>query len=117
MVRRIVPLLTALALLLAGGTVLGKPKASASGPEKKFAGKVLLSDKRFPTSAKSPAAYTAALKKQSKSRFQEDKDKQQWKIHFAAFLKKTPPDIEVKVRILDMSTRPATLVTTFEHFL
>ena len=67
-------------------------------------GKVLLSTKRFPMSAKSASAYIAALRKQSASNFQEDKDNHQWKINFAAFFKGAldrhralhPPSMEIE---------------------
>lgn len=93
------------------------PAAAGGGPEKAFAGKIIISDKRFPTSAKSPSAYTAAVKKQAKTKLQEDKEKQSWRVYFAAFLKKLPADVEVQVRVLDASTRPATLLTSFDQYL
>lgn len=103
---------------LATAAVMPSPAlAGGSGPEKAFAGKIIISDKRFPTSAASPSAYTAAVKKQAKTKLQEDKAKQSWKVYFAAFLKKAPADVEVKVKVLDSSTRPATLLASFDQFL
>jgi hypothetical protein len=49
-------------------------------------------------------AYTAALRKQSKAnQFWEDKAKQTWKIYFAAFFKKGLTDIEVVVKLYDVT--------------
>lgn len=107
--------------LVTAATVALLPAAPAiaggSGPEKAFAGKIMISDKRFPTTAKSPGAYTSAVKKQAKTKLQEDKAKQSWRVYFAAFLKKAPADVEVQVRVLDASTRPATLLTSFDQYL
>ena len=102
---------------LATATLLPSPALAGSGPEKAYAGKIIISDKRFPTSATSPTAYTAAVKKQAKTKLQEDKANKTWKVYFAAFLKKAPADVEVKVRVLDASTKPATLLTSFDQFL
>ena len=117
MVRRQVQLIAPLVALVMA-LVLGTTAAHAGGgPEKVFAGKVVVSDKRFPTAAKSPAAYTALVRKQAKVKFQENKATKGWKIHFAAFLRKPLADIEVSVKILDASTRPATLLSSFDQYL
>ena len=60
--------------------------AAAEKPNPTFAGRIMLSDKRFPASAKSLAAFNAQVTKQSKASFFEDKDKK-WKIYFAGFLR------------------------------
>lgn len=92
------------------------PAAAQRGPEKVFAGKIITSDKAFPSSAKSPSAYVAAIKKQSKTSFAEDKASGQWKIHFAAFLKAPLPDLEIEVKLLEVSGKSQTLITSFEQF-
>jgi hypothetical protein len=86
-------------------------------PDKVFAGKILTSDKKFPTYAKSASAYVSALKKQSKNTFWEDKAKQTWKIHFAAFFKKGLNDIEVVVKLYDVSTSQKALLASFEQYV
>ena len=91
--------------------------AQAETPEKVFAGKVLLSTKRFPMSAKSASAYIAALRKQSASNFQEDKDNHQWKINFAAFFKGALDDVEVQVKIYDVGGGQQQLLSSFDQFL
>lgn len=107
----------ALVVLLAIVVGRSAPAAAQKGPEKTFAGKVILSDKRFPTYAKSPAAYTAAIKKQSKLNFQEDKANGTWKIHFAAFLKQPLNDLEVLIKLYDVTNRSQTMLASFEQFL
>ncbi len=72
-----------LALLL----ITGNRQALAEDkPKKVFAGQVFVSDKVFPNTEKSSAAYIAAVKKQKKTSFQEDIEAQSWKIYYAAFL-------------------------------
>jgi hypothetical protein len=91
-------------LALAIALVLGLTTlASAGKVEKQLGGKIFLSDKRFPTSAKSASAFISKVKKQSKAKFQENKGKQEWKIYFAAFFKKPLPDIEYFVKIIDVT--------------
>jgi len=76
---RLVPLVAALVLGLVASTATAGPK----GPEKVFAGKVIVSNKRFPTYAKSASAYVSAIKKQSKRDFQENKEDGTWKVNAA----------------------------------
>ena len=105
---------TALVTLVALVGLVGVAQAQ---PEKVFAGKVLLSTKRFPMSAKSQSAYVAALRKQSASQFWEDKDKHQWKINFAAFFRGALDDVEVQVKIYDISTNPQQMLSSFDQYL
>lgn len=86
------------------------------GPEKTFAGKVILSAKRFPTTAKSARAYTTAIRKLSKRDFMEDKANQNWKIHFAAFLNKPLDDLEVLVKLYDVTGGAKTMLASFEQY-
>lgn len=97
--------------------VLVAPAAAvrADKPNPTFAGRIMLSDKHFPVSAKSLAAFNGQVKKQSKTSFFEDKDKK-WKIFFAAFLKKPLDDIEYVVKLYELSGRSQRLVATIEQF-
>ncbi|HVK78271.1 MAG TPA: hypothetical protein VM734_33430 [Kofleriaceae bacterium] len=104
----------AFAAVLAVGAA---PAEAQRGPEKVFAGKVLTSDKSFPSSAKSANAYVAALRKQSKTQFWEDKAKKTWKIHFAAFFSKPLNDIEVIVKLYDITNGQRSMLASFEQFL
>jgi hypothetical protein len=105
--------LAATAVLVLGGA---RPAAAGPNPEKVFSGKVMLSNKRFPTYSKSASAYISAIKKQSKRDFQEDKTNKNWKIYFAAFLSKPLDDIEILVKLYDVSGRSKSLLATFEQF-
>lgn len=99
----------AVALLL-----LASP-AAAEKPNPVFAGRIMLSDKRYPMSAKSLAAFNAQVQKQSKSSFFEDKDKK-WKIHFAGFLKTPLNDVEYMIKLYEVSGRGQQLLATIEQF-
>jgi hypothetical protein len=92
------------------------PALAGGGPEKVFAGQIMMSEKPYPSSAKSAAAYTAAIRKQSKKAFAEDKEKEQWRIHFAAFLKAPLPDLEISVKLFEVAGKSQTLLTSFEQF-
>ncbi len=103
--------------MLALFLITGSRQAHAEAkPEKVFAGQVFVSDKGFPTSAKSSAAYIAAVKKQKKLSFQEDKETQSWKIHYAAFLKSGLDDVQVNVKLYDVTGRQQQLLAAFEQY-
>ncbi len=102
--------------LLATVTLLA-PSAQAKKPEDVFGGKVMCSDKSFPLESKSAAAYITSVKKQSKDRFQEDKEKGQWKIYYAAFFKRPLNDLEVKVTIYDVTDGSQRFIDSWEEFL
>lgn len=104
----VVSLLVASALVLLGGTAHGNPN-------KVFAGRIMMSEKRFPSQAKSASAYTAQIKKQSKTNFSENKETQSWKIHFIGFLKAPLNDVEYLVKIYELG-RGQRLLSTFEQF-
>ena len=78
----------ALVATVATVVVLSPAARAATKPEDVFGGKVIVSEKSFPLESKSPQAYIASVKKQSRDRFVEDKEKGQWKIYYAAFFKK-----------------------------
>lgn len=93
------------------------PAAADTNPEKVFAGKIITSDKRFPTRAKSGAAFVAAIRKQSKTSFQEDKATKTWKIYFAAFFRRGLGDIEVVVKLYDNGQPGRPMVASFEQYV
>ncbi|HKA91742.1 MAG TPA: hypothetical protein VKE22_28965 [Haliangiales bacterium] len=90
--------------------------AWARKPEDVFAGKILVSDKPYPTAARSPDAFIDAAKKQSRDRFQEDKEAKEWRVFFAAFFRQPMNDLEISIRIYDV-TNGERLVETFEQYL
>ncbi len=97
------------ALVLVGGT-------AHANPNKVFAGRIIMSEKRFPQQAKSASAYTAQIKKQSKTSFSENKETQSWKVHFIGFLKAPLNDVEYLVKIYEVAGRGQQLLSTFEQF-
>lgn len=84
-----------LVLVMFGGIVF------AQNPNQVFNGRIMVSSKRFPASAKSPDAYIAAIKKQSGVNFYENKEDHTWKVYFAAFLKSKLDDVEYVLKIVD----------------
>lgn len=112
--RSLVPVIALVTLVLS--LVAAAPARAGGGPEKVFAGKILTSDKKFPTFAKSPSAYVAALRKQNKSNFMEDKAKQTWKIYYAAFFKKPLNDLEIVVKLYDVGGGQKSLLASFEQY-
>jgi hypothetical protein len=98
-------------LLFAAPAAAQKPER----PNPTFAGRIMLSEKRFPTQAKSLTAFNAQVNKQSKTSFFEDKDKK-WKIYFAGFLKTPLNDVEYVVKIYELTGRGQQLLATIEQF-
>jgi hypothetical protein len=106
-------------LVLASLVVLAlvsRPAVADVKPENVFAGKIITSDKRFPTKAKSGSAFVAAIRKQTKTQFMEDKKAQTWRIYYAAFFRKPLADIEVVVKLYDPLAGSAP-VASFEQYL
>ena len=97
------------------GFLVHVPVAEAGKVERKFGGKILLSKKKFPQSAKSESAYISKLNKQKATKFWEDKANQQWKVHFAAFFKKPLRDLEYTVKLYDVSNGKQ-LLSSFEQY-
>jgi hypothetical protein len=110
---RAVPSLIAAAVILCA---LAAP-ARAKNPEDVFRGQIITSAKRIPTTSKSESAYIATLKKQRTTRFVEDEKKKQWKVHFAAFFRSPLNDLEVTIKIYDVSTGRQRLLTAFEQYM
>lgn len=105
----------ALVVALLFGFVGVAEAGKASKVERKFGGQILFSDKKFPTSAKSESQYISKLQKQKKAKFWENKAKQEWKVHFAAFFKKPLGDLEYTVKLYDISGGQQ-LLSSFEQY-
>ncbi len=84
-------------------------------PNPAFAGKIILSDKRFPTQAASLAAFNAKIRAQSKTDFREDKATGSWKIQVAGFLRAPLDDVEYIVKIYDVSKGQQLLATVEQY--
>lgn len=95
---------------------LAAPVASAQNPNQAFAGRIMLSSKRFPLQAKSASAYTAQIRKQSQTSFLEAKDSHTWKIYFAGFLKVPLNDLEYVIKLYDVTGKSQQLLVSFDQF-
>jgi hypothetical protein len=105
-------LVSLVCVLVAGSAVADK----AEKPNPAFAGRIMLSDKRFPQSAKSIGAFNAQVRKQSKINFIENKTDKNWVIYFAGFLRTPLNDVEYLVKIYDVSGKQQQLLSSFEQF-
>ncbi len=113
-----------IAVAAAGLLLLSSPDAQARRlPEDVFKGRVLTSNKRFATRAKSVSAYIKKLRKNTRSKlWEKGKDKKYedryWKVYFAAFFRRPLNDLEVTIKLYDItSSRAGRLVVAFEQFL
>jgi hypothetical protein len=105
--------------LLVSSVVLMAVLASnsfAGDPNQVFKGKIMTSAKRYPLSASSKDKYIAQVRKQSTSSFKEDKEKQQWKIYFAAFLRVPLNDVEYMIKFYDVTGGTQQLLGASEAF-
>ena len=90
--------------------------AMAGDPNTVFKGKIMLSTKRFPLSAKSKDAYISAVRKQSMTNFQENKANGTWKIYFAAFLSRPLNDVEYVIKFYELGRGTQQLLGASEAF-
>ena len=102
--------------LVVAALVLGLRPAAAETPNQAFAGRIMLSSKRFPQQAKSASAYTAAIRKQAQTNFVEAKDTHTWKIYFAGFLKIPLNDVEYVVKLYELTGKSQQLLMSFDQF-
>lgn len=94
----------------------GLRPAAAENPNQAFAGRIMMSSKRFPLQAKSPSAYTAAIRKQAQTSFIEAKDTHTWKIYFAGFLKVPLNDVEYVIKLYELTGKSQQLLVSFDQF-
>ncbi len=102
--------------LLAFALIVSARPAAAQSPEVAFNGRIMTSTKRFPQTAKSPSAYTAAIRKQSGTNFYEDKTDHTWTVYFAAFLKKPLNDVEYTIKFYELGGSGQRLLGTSDQF-
>ena len=91
--------------------------SAEANPERVFRGQILTSKKSFPTKAKSKRAYVKKLKKQRASRFKENTETKSWKIHYAAFFRKPLNDLEVTVKLYDITGGKKKMINSYEQYL
>ena len=92
-------------------------ESSAKPPEKVFRGQIITAKKRIPTHAKSANAYIKTLKKLKTTKFWENKQKKSWKIYYAAFFKKPLNDLELTVKLYDITDGSKKLVSSYEQYM
>jgi hypothetical protein len=91
--------------------------AEARDPADVFGGTIRLSKQSFPAAAKSQEQFISQIQTQSTDKFWEDKDKRRWIIHYAAFFKAPINDLELQVKIYDVSQNPRRLMESYEQYL
>jgi len=95
---------------------LGPRSAAAENPNQAFSGRIMMSSKRFPQQARSPSAYTAAIRKQAQTSFVEAKDTHTWRIYFAGFLKTPLNDLEYVIKLYELTGKAQQLLVSFDQF-
>lgn len=110
----ILSLVAACAVAVAGIAV---QEAGAAKPERVFRGQIITSKKRLPTRAKSARAFIKKLRKAKTKKFWENKEKKEWKIYYAAFFRKPLNDLEVTVKLYDITDGRRHMVSSFEQYV
>jgi len=113
---RVLVSLVVTALLAGSAGTAAADKVQKERPNAAFAGRIMLSSKRFPLSAKSLAAFNAKVRKQSKTNFFEDKKEKNWVIYFAGFLRRPLNDVEYNVKIYELVGRTQQLLASFDQY-
>ena len=108
--------MVSVAFIVVVALVIGSSPAAAQSPNQAFAGRIMMSSKRFPQSASSGSAYVAAIRKQSQTSFVEARDSHTWKICFAGFLKMPLNDLEYAIKLYDVSGKGQQLLVSFDQF-
>jgi hypothetical protein len=104
-------------VICVAGAMCGIGTAEARNPERVFRGQIVTATKRLPTSARSVGKYISTLKKLRKKKFWENKTKKSWKIYYAAFFRRPLNDLEVTVKLYDITDGRKKLVSSFEQYL
>jgi hypothetical protein len=102
-------------LVVLAVALLSTQAQAAAKPADVFAGRIMTSDKPYPTSTKSTSAFIAKVKKQSKNRFDQDKETGKWVIYYAAFFKKPVNDLELKLTVYNAADH--TFIASWEEYL
>ena len=110
--RRFALISAAAGIVFAAG--LGTADAN---PEKVFRGQILTAKKAFPTKAKASAPTSKPSKKLRKKRFKENTETKSWKIHYAAFFRKPLNDLEVTVKLYDITGGKKKMINSYEQYL
>ncbi|HET6612936.1 MAG TPA: hypothetical protein VFG83_13140 [Kofleriaceae bacterium] len=107
------------AILFCSTIALILPEDAQAGrsPERVFAGNVITSKTHIPTRAKSANAYIRTLRKLKTRQFWENTETKEWKIYFAAFFRKPLNDLEITIKLYDVTGGQPHLKSSFQQFL
>lgn len=96
--------------------VLGST-AEARNPADVFRGKVITAKKPIPTRAKSKRRYIRKVRKLKKRKFWEDEKKKEWKIYYAAYFRRPLNDLEVTIKLYDITGGKKHMITSFQQYV
>lgn len=114
-VRRPLSLLSVI-LTVMSLTVISMPSAFAQTPEKKFAGKIIVSEKRFPSRFDSDEAMIKHMKKANTHELFASGESD-WEFEYMAFLKKPVGTLQAAVTFYDVSNPGSeTLIDTYTFY-
>jgi uncharacterized protein (TIGR03382 family) len=86
--------------------------------ERALGGQIITSKKDFPGGDfDSAQAYIGKIKSQKDTKFWEDKATKSWKVYFAAFFKTPVDELEVQIRLTDITNGASTQITKFAQDL
>jgi hypothetical protein len=90
--------------------------AGADDPNRVFAGQIIPMAKRPPSTAKSPDAYIATMRKMKQLNFNEDKTNHTWTIWLACFLKSPLNDVEYSIKYYDVNGAAKQFLASSDNF-
>jgi hypothetical protein len=100
-------------VLLVGGVAMAK----GPQPEDLLKGRIIISDKRLPTSWNSPSSYVAQLKGLNKGTLWYDKKSGKLTVQYAAFFARPVNDVQVMLTLTDITNGGHQQKATTEQFL
>ena len=104
--------------LFVGLLIAGPGEAHAQQtPERVFSGQVLVSERRFPTQADSPQAFVRLIRQRATQRIDEDAENERWRVHYAAFFDRPLNDLEVTIRLYDVTGGERRFISSFQQFV
>jgi hypothetical protein len=100
-------------LFLVGGVAMAKGPT----PEDLLKGRIIISDKRLPTSWNSPSSYVAQLKSLNKGTLWYDKKSGKLTLQYAAFFARPVNDVQVMLTLTDITNGAHQQKATTEQFM
>lgn len=105
------------AVLLLSLVAYATPAFAKNGPEDALKGRIILSDKSLPMSWNSVGAYVAQLKGLNKDTLWYDKKTGKVKIFYGAFFAAPVNDVQVMMRIVDITAGAHSQLVSTEQFM